>query len=48
MIDPFHPFHVTGLFLYPLKMLENFWFTDVFKGYKKRPEKRNGFIAFPK
>ena len=27
-----NPFHVTDLFLYPLKILENFWFSDVFNG----------------
>ena len=27
-------FHATGLFLYPLKT-ESFWFSDVFKGYRK-------------
>ena len=30
-------FNATGLFLYPLKTLKNFWFSDVFKGYRKRP-----------
>ena len=31
-----NPFHATGLFLHPLKT-ENFWFSDVFRGYRKRP-----------
>ena len=31
-----NPFHITGRFLYPLKTSENFWFSDVFKGYRKR------------
>ena len=30
-------FHATVLFLYPLKISENFWFSDVFRGYRKRP-----------
>ena len=29
-------FYATGLFLYPLKTSENFWFSDVFRGYRKR------------
>ena len=28
-----NPFHATGLFRYPLKTSENFWFSDVFRGY---------------
>ena len=31
------PFHATGLFLCPLKTSENLWFSDVFRGYRKRP-----------
>ena len=31
------PFHVIGLFLYPLKTSENQRFSDVFRGYRKRP-----------
>ena len=30
-------FYATGLFLYPLKASENEKFSDVFKGYRKRP-----------
>ena len=30
-----HPFHGTGLFLCPLKILGNLWFSDVFHGVKK-------------
>ena len=33
----FNPFHATGLFLYPLEKSEKFWFSDVFRGYRKRP-----------
>ena len=32
-----YPYHVTGLFLYPLKTSQNLGFSDVFRGYKKRP-----------
>ena len=35
--SPLNPFHVTGLFLYFLKTSENLWFSDVFRGYRKRP-----------
>ena len=31
-----NPFHATGLFLYPLKALENLRFPDIFGGYKKQ------------
>ena len=31
----FKPFHVTGLFLYPLKTSENLRFCNVFRGYRK-------------
>ena len=30
-------FHANGLFQYPLKTSENQRFSDVFKGYRKRP-----------
>ena len=33
----FNPFHVIGLFLYPLKTSENQKFSDVFRGYTNRP-----------
>ena len=29
------PLDATGLFLYPLKTWENFWFSDVCRGYKE-------------
>ena len=32
-----NPFHATGLFLNPLDSLGNLWFSDVFRGYRKRP-----------
>ena len=32
----FNPFHEAILFLYPLKILENQKFADVFRGYRKR------------
>ena len=39
-----NPFHATGLFLYPLKTSESHRFSDVFRGYRKRPVKRNELI----
>ena len=36
------PFHATGLFRYPLKTSESLWFSDAFRGYRKRPVARNG------
>ena len=38
----FNPFHVTGLLRYPLKTSENQRFSDVFRGYWKRPVAWNG------
>ena len=35
--ESINPFHGTGLFLCPLKTSENQRFSDVFKGYRKRP-----------
>ena len=32
-----NPFHASGLFLYSLKTLENHWFSNVFRGYRKGP-----------
>ena len=37
-----NPFHVTGVILYPLKTSENLWFSDIFRGYRKRPVAWNG------
>ena len=36
------PFYTTGLFLYPLKAWESLRFSDVFRGYRKRPVAWNG------
>ena len=36
------PFHVIGLFLYPLKT-ENLWFPNVFREYREKPVAWNGF-----
>ena len=33
----FNPFCTTGIFLYLLKTLENCRFSDIFRGYRKRP-----------
>ena len=40
-----NPFHATGLFLYPLKTSGNRWFSDVFRGYRKRPEYKTGLMG---
>ena len=32
----FNSFYATGLFLNPLKASENLWFSEVFRGYRKR------------
>ena len=36
------PFHATGLLRYPPKTSENFWFSDVFREYRKRLVAWNG------
>ena len=33
----FKLFHAIGLIQYPLKISENLWFSDVFRGYRKYP-----------
>ena len=38
----FNPFRVIGVFLCPLKTLENLRFSSVFRGYRKRPVKFDG------
>ena len=38
----FNSFEATGLFLYSLKISENQRFSDVFRGYRKRPVAWNG------
>ena len=37
-----NPFHTTGLFLYLLKSSENLWFSDAFRGCRKKPMAWNG------
>ena len=37
-----NPFYATGLFLYLLKILENLWFSDIFRGYRNRRKVWNG------
>ena len=37
-------FHVTIFFVHTLKISENFCFSDIFRGYWKRPMTRNGLI----
>ena len=39
-----NPFHATGFFLYLLKASENLWFSDVFRGYRKRTVAWNGLM----
>ena len=41
----FNPFDVTGLFLYPQKASGNQRFSNVFRGYRKRPVAWNGLIS---
>ena len=41
-----NPFYVTALPLYPLKSFKSFCFSDVFRGYRKRPVTWNGLIVF--
>ena len=31
----FNPFHATALFLYPLKMSENPWLSNFYRGFRK-------------
>ena len=38
----FNPFRVIGVFLCPLKTLENLRFSSDFRGYRKRPVKFDG------
>ena len=34
---PMNPFQAMSFFLYSLKTWENYWFSDVFRGYRKKP-----------
>ena len=40
-----YPFHPTGLYLYLLKKSENLWFSNFFRGYRKRPMAWNGLVG---
>ena len=42
----FNPFDATGLCWYSLKASENQRFSDVFRGYRKRPVALNGLTHF--
>ena len=42
----FNSFHAIGLLLYPHKTSANLWFSDVFRGYKKRPVAWNELTKF--
>ena len=44
LLEPIKLFHATGLFLYPLKLLENQRSSDVFRGYKNRAVAWNGLM----
>ena len=46
LIRPLNPFYATGLFLYPLKTLENRRFSYVFRGYRKIPVAWNRLIKW--
>ena len=37
-----NPFLSNATFLYPLKMSENLWFSDVFRGYRNMTLDKNG------
>ena len=39
-----NPNHATGLCLYLLKISENLWFSDVFRGHSKKPVAWNGLM----
>ena len=39
---PLNPFHATDLFLHPVETTKSLSFSDVFKGYRKRPVAWNG------
>ena len=39
-------FHATGLFLYPLKTQRNTRFSDIFRGYRRRPEIYMSILMF--
>ena len=36
-VKDINPFHASDLFFYCLKTLEDLWFSDVYRGYRKRP-----------
>ena len=40
-----NPFHATGLFQYLLKTTESLWFSDVFRGYRKKQVARNWIVV---
>ena len=37
LISAFNSLNATAPFLYPLKTSQNLWFSDIFRGYGKRP-----------
>ena len=40
-----YAFYATGLFLYLPKTSENLWFSDIFRGFRKRPVASNALEA---
>ena len=44
--DCFNPFQANIPFLYPLKRSENLWFSDLFRGYRKRTVTWKEFFFF--
>ena len=45
-VDFYNQLHATDFFLYPQKTSENLWFSDVFRGYRKRAVTWNGLVFF--
>ena len=45
VIQPINPFHVTSLFIGPLKISEIVRFSYIFRGFRKRPVTRKGLIS---
>ena len=41
------PSHASGFFLYLLRTSENLWFSDVFRGSRKKAVARNGLLLTP-
>ena len=48
-VKSLNPFHATGLFVYPLKTSENFWYPDVSREYRRSKwyEMSSYVISYP-